>query len=210
MKKVIAICLSVIMILCNCVVVFAEPIELDDLPDEVDTNVKVTYNKEDNATVYSVNISWGALLFKYTTTGGWDATNHIYTNGSWSPEGNVAASQITVVNHSNAAVLTKINISDDGLNIPSGSSLNLYNADDRELPMAIATGDTVNGSDSGKVINSADGVGTDETSVKENLTRVAYVEMKNSPNKVFSNGTVAKITVTISPLPLPPTPPLPR
>lgn len=57
-----------------------------------------------SATVYSVDIAWDEMSFTYTAAGEgtWNPENHSYTGGSeasWSSSKN-----ITVTNHSNAAV----------------------------------------------------------------------------------------------------------
>ena len=68
-------------------------------------DVKGTYQAGDaSATVYSVDITWEDMSFTYTAAGQgtWDPENHSYTGGSeasWSSSKN-----ITVTNHSNAAV----------------------------------------------------------------------------------------------------------
>ena len=68
-------------------------------------DVKGTYQAGGaSATVYSVDITWEDMSFTYTAAGQgtWDPENHSYTGGSeasWSSSKN-----ITVTNHSNAAV----------------------------------------------------------------------------------------------------------
>ena len=68
-------------------------------------DVKGTYQAGGSgAVVYSVDIAWEDMSFTYTAAGQgtWDPENHSYTGGSeasWSSSKN-----ITVTNHSNAAV----------------------------------------------------------------------------------------------------------
>ena len=68
-------------------------------------DVKGTYQAGGSgAVVYSVDITWEDMSFTYTAAGQgtWDPENHSYTGGSeasWSSSKN-----ITVTNHSNAAV----------------------------------------------------------------------------------------------------------
>ena len=68
-------------------------------------DVKGTYQAGGaSATMYSVDITWEDMSFTYTAAGQgtWDPENHSYTGGSeasWSSSKN-----ITVTNHSNAAV----------------------------------------------------------------------------------------------------------
>ena len=72
---------------------------------EYSNNVKGTYQAGSaSATVYSVNIIWDSLEFTYTAAGEgtWNPATHKYDGGSeasWSGSKN-----ITVTNHSNAAV----------------------------------------------------------------------------------------------------------
>lgn len=72
---------------------------------EYSNNVKGTYQAGGaSATVYSVNIIWDSLEFTYTAAGEgtWNPATHEYDGGSeasWSGSKN-----ITVTNHSNAAV----------------------------------------------------------------------------------------------------------
>ncbi len=49
-----------------------------------------------------VNISWGAMSFKYTD-GDWNPDDHSYDDGRWEPTAN-GANEITVTNNSNVAV----------------------------------------------------------------------------------------------------------
>lgn len=74
---------------------------------DYNADVKGTYQAGGaSATVYSVDITWEDMSFTYTAAGQgtWDPENHSYTGGSeasWSSSKN-----ITVTNHSNAAVTT--------------------------------------------------------------------------------------------------------
>lgn len=70
--------------------------------------VKATYYTDDKAdTVYSVEITWGSMEYTYTigSEGTWDPSTHQYTGkseGEWTCDD--GADQVTVTNHSNAAV----------------------------------------------------------------------------------------------------------
>ena len=67
--------------------------------------------------VYKVDISWGAMKFEFNNQSGkWNTTTHEYddtgeTTAKWTEEGfiNGTNNQITVVNHSNAAVNATFN-----------------------------------------------------------------------------------------------------
>lgn len=61
--------------------------------------------------VYSVDVSWGSMLFTYQQ-GEWDADSHDYRNDSWSPaDGN--ANKITITNSGDWKVNTNISFSAD-------------------------------------------------------------------------------------------------
>ena len=72
-------------------------------------NVTGTYQEGDGSTtVYRVDITWGSMDFTYTAAGEgtWDPESHTYSgggNGNWSSTA-TGAGDITVTNHSNAAV----------------------------------------------------------------------------------------------------------
>lgn len=72
------------------------------------TQVKGTYREGGDPTVYSVDVTWGSMEYVYyanKSQGIWDPDNHTFggaVTGSWSCE--TGEDQITVTNHSNAAV----------------------------------------------------------------------------------------------------------
>ena len=82
--------------------------------DGTDTqNVQATYEATTAAsTVYSVDIIWGNMLYKYTVAdeGTWNPQTHQFDNastaGEWNNETN--ANKVTVTNHSNAAVKAEL------------------------------------------------------------------------------------------------------
>ena len=82
---------------------------IDKIGGEESTPVTGTYTEgSGSTTVYKVDITWGSMDFTYTTAGEgtWDPESHTYSggrNGSWSSTA-AGAGDITVTNHSNAAV----------------------------------------------------------------------------------------------------------
>lgn len=82
-------------------------------PTTANTNpqaqVKGTYQAsgEQPATVYSVDVSWGSLEYVYdvnNAAGTWNPETHMYEGATMKWTCNWGADQITVTNHSNAAV----------------------------------------------------------------------------------------------------------
>ncbi|MBQ2830399.1 MAG: hypothetical protein IJF15_05185 [Oscillospiraceae bacterium] len=113
MKKALSIVLVLVMALSLCTVALAGNDELATIGQAAKVEVKARSSAGGDAgTVYSVDVSWGAMQFTYTTGtySTWDPDIHDYTEVSannWIAQGN----DITVSNHSNAAV--KVNIAPD-------------------------------------------------------------------------------------------------
>lgn len=118
-----------------------------------DTNdVKATYSTDDKAdTVYSVAIAWGDMQYKYTvsTEGTWNPSTHKFDGasetGNWSCD--TGANQVTVTNHSNAAVNANFSyVSEEGYDGITGTfdknTQNLATAEGTEVlnaPKATST-----------------------------------------------------------------------
>ncbi|MDD4414368.1 MAG: hypothetical protein PHR14_07470 [Oscillospiraceae bacterium] len=106
MKKMISVLLVLALSLCLGINAFAVEIEEDG--GEASADVKGTYvSGGTEATVYSVDITWGSMGFTYTSAfiGNWNPDTHVYDNSTeekWTCDGN--ANKITVTNHSNANV----------------------------------------------------------------------------------------------------------
>lgn len=112
MKKIIALALSLILVLSLSVTAFAA----GEITAAGGTNQgTATGTYEDvvgGATVYSVDVDWINLAFKYVDTdeGTWNATNHDYDDvvpAHWELANDAeaeAVGTVTVVNHSNAPV----------------------------------------------------------------------------------------------------------
>lgn len=102
MKKATALILALILVMSLSTSALAATITTGD--QNIDVKGKYLDNTK-TPTVYSVDVSWGAMQFTYTESGAmtWDPANHTYTDstsGSWTANGNT----VTVTNHSNAEV----------------------------------------------------------------------------------------------------------
>lgn len=124
MRQVTAVAMATMMVAGLGTSVQAQTVT--SVPKEESQNVQATYNASTEAgTVYSVDITWGSLEYKYTvdTEGVWDPEKHEYTGaieGAWSAED--GADKITVTNHSNAAVKAELKYEqEDGYNAVTGS-----------------------------------------------------------------------------------------
>ena len=146
MKKMIASVLALILCAAMSTTVFAaSPIETEDGSDTKD--VKGTYAAgTPGGTVYSVDVTWGAMEFTYTaaSAGVWNPTTHTYDGtqaGGWSCEAD--ANKITVTNHSNVAVTAELSFADSGTG--TGITGGFYNASTggwtvSSIPMFTAVG----------------------------------------------------------------------
>lgn len=102
MKKFVSLVLALVMVMSLTTTAFAATITTGD------QNIDVEAKYQDNtttSTVYSVDVSWGAMQFTYTESGAmtWNPADHTYTDSTtagWTANGNT----VTVTNHSNADV----------------------------------------------------------------------------------------------------------
>lgn len=111
-KKMMAGCLAAALLAAQGSVVLAAQgsEEVTTSPGETNINVSGTYAQTGTpGTVYKVDIAWGSMEFTYTVNEAnrtWNPADHTYTNegsdGIWSCDS--GADEITVTNHSNAAV----------------------------------------------------------------------------------------------------------
>ena len=105
MKKLLTAVLTFALALSLCVPAFAATTVTENGgKQEIDVNAKYV-DSVDTATVYNVDVSWGAMEFTYTVSGTktWNPETHTYevsTSGAWTASSN----EITVTNHSNTAV----------------------------------------------------------------------------------------------------------
>lgn len=105
MKKLIATVTALILVSAMSTSVFALNGTLSDgQSSKIDVNAKYTENV-DMPEVYSVDVTWGEMQFIYSADGEktWNPDTHTYdinVTYSWSANDN----EITVTNHSNAAV----------------------------------------------------------------------------------------------------------
>lgn len=106
-KKLTAVAMTGMMVLgMGTSVCAASPIT--KIGDNDTKDVKATYATDKHAeTVYSVDIVWGSMEYKYTVSseGTWDPETHSFkdaTEGEWTC--NEGEDEVTVRNHSNAPV----------------------------------------------------------------------------------------------------------
>ncbi|MDO4516636.1 MAG: hypothetical protein Q4C76_05840 [Bacillota bacterium] len=110
MKKLLIVCMSVVLMLSLSVTVWAAAsysygVGLDS--KEIPVTAKYVAASEADV-VYSVDISWGSMEFTYTAGKAvWNPVNHTYDTSNtstavWACEND--ANKITVINHSNADV----------------------------------------------------------------------------------------------------------
>jgi len=96
--------LALLLVLAMSVNAFAA--ELDAQGESQDIDVKASYTTSATTpTVYSVDITWGAMEFTYSVGGtkDWNPADHSYsdnTTATWTASGNT----VTVTNHSNDEV----------------------------------------------------------------------------------------------------------
>lgn len=114
MKKMIALILTVVLVVGNCMVVYGVtglPVNYDVKTgeDSLTKNVTASYTESDTTIVYQLDLYWGDLKFKYTedTKNNWNSTTHQYesiTQGGWKAVTPGSSDVIRLVNHSNHEV----------------------------------------------------------------------------------------------------------
>lgn len=109
MKKLLIVCMSVVLMLSLSVTVWAAASSSYGVglgSNEIPVTAKYVAASEADA-VYSVDISWGSMEFTYTAGKAvWNPATHTYDTSTstavWACEND--ANKITVINHSNAEV----------------------------------------------------------------------------------------------------------
>lgn len=173
MKKMLALILALAMVLSMSVSAFAAT--ASDFTNNGFKDENVTVNVVATDTVYKVSITWDELAFTYSL-GSWNTTDHVYGKGSWNKE----SADITVVNHSNAAVTVKAE----------------YASEDTQV-----NGATINFSGTGaeETLASAAEVALGAPNVTDRANARTYkVTVSGNPTDVKAVTTVGKVTVTIS------------
>lgn len=105
MKKILSLILAMAIVMAMGTTAFAA-FEATISTGEQSIDVEAKYqDSTTTTTVYSVDITWGAMEFTYAESGAmtWNPADHTYTDNTtaaWTASGNT----ITVTNHSNAAV----------------------------------------------------------------------------------------------------------
>lgn len=102
MKKITALILALTLVMSMSITAFATTVDTGD--QDIDVKGKYLDNST-TPTIYSVDVTWGAMEFTYTESGTmtWNPADHTYTDSTsatWVANGNT----VTVTNHSNAEV----------------------------------------------------------------------------------------------------------
>ena len=181
MKKLLTAALALALAASLATTAFASSIT----PDGDATNdVTVTVGGENNV-VYSVEIAWDSMDFTYNygTGGGWDPTTHTYEEGTgkgWTGANTetakeTASADLTVTNHSNAAVSVSAKFSGQDTAISNGVTATL----------------------TGNVFDLGAGqIGEDNV---DKVYNSALVTVSGAPTKVDEKFTVGTVTVTVNP-----------
>lgn len=173
MKKILALVMSLTMTAAMGMTAFAENANIGTGNQSIDVEAKYSGGTE-TPTVYSVDVSWGAMEFTYAVggTSDWNPETHEYvdnTTAQWTANGN----KVSVTNHSNAGVTASFAF--DALETYSGISGTFDNAS-VELPSA-----------EGKAVNAAE------------LTGSAALTLDGVLNSSMTDFTkIGAITVTIN------------
>lgn len=126
-RKLFVVILALVLTLCMTATAFAGSKTVNDLTSEggqnpVNIDVTGTYSDtHTSSTVYSVDISWGAMNFTYSITGAakWNPATHEYDTAGestgWALNGTEGVDNaITVKNHSNISVKAKLSFANAG------------------------------------------------------------------------------------------------
>ena len=102
MKKITALILALTLVMSMSITAFATTVGTGD--QDIDVKGKYLDNST-TPTIYSVDVTWGAMEFTYTESGAmtWNPADHTYTD-STSATCVANGNTVTVTNHSNAEV----------------------------------------------------------------------------------------------------------
>lgn len=170
MKKFVALALTLTLALCA----FAIPTFAAPADQSHDVDVTVNTGVGGLETVYKVDVVWDDLAFTYTFGEGaaeWNPNSHAYetkqaegTVGSW----NKTTANITVTNHSNAALnvtATKADVANTGVT---------FEFTNDALALATAEGTAVDAAPSGTIACAVTGVPTSKANFKLSTITLAF------------------------------------
>lgn len=180
MKKLLIVCMSVVLVLSLSVTVWAAASSSYDVglgSKEIPVTAKYVAASEADV-VYSVDISWGSMEFTYTAGKAvWNPATHTYDTSTstavWACEND--ANKITVINHSNAEVSCNLTYNKEIDSVNGEFAYNSYS-----FPSAVAYKNITNA---------------------EALSFNAYLTLSGTLNSTITTATqVGTIVVKISPI----------
>ena len=192
MKKIIGIILIITLVICSSTITLADEAgNISGMGLNQDQTIEVSGQlSESIGTVYSVDISWQSMNFKYITTGArWNPDTHSFgsAEGQWSifdnEENRNNINTITVTNHSNGHV--EATLAYESVQTEPDVGGGFYNS----------AGENDGNSISMLVVSSAVGT-TREGAPKGN----AYLRLEGRPSDTWINGSggiLGTITVGI-------------
>lgn len=146
----------------------ASPIQALGGTDSNTVTVKVEASAA--TTVYYVEVSWDSLYFQYNFSGqNWDPTTHQYSNsGGWTTGTENPTANITVTNHSNAAVTANVKfveneVEKDSVGMVDGVTASLSN---NSIQLATAVGTTFANAPSGVAKLTISGAPTNNSAIE--------------------------------------------
>lgn len=139
MKKTVTLLLALTLCLFLCGPAFAAAVD----SSSGDVIIRVEGVAGDGAPVYYVTFQWESLQFTYDfkeTAKTWDPTDHDYTITTDGTAGwDRTSADVTVVNHSNAAVAVSASFSGSGTSISSNGVSAVLTNTSYTIPSAVGT-----------------------------------------------------------------------
>ena len=179
--------------------------------DKTTPGKDTTLDQDENGTItipegatFSVNIVWGDMNFKYDAGDTyWDPQAHAYKEdpenpGSWSPVTPSTGNKIEVTNNSNVGILAKVTYAPD-------TTSGIYNSVTGGIYSASTDGTQLTGTRSyqgaNETITNAFVLPNSvnyKTTTTPSTEQSAYLQLKNSPSKSWTNNTkIGTVTIAI-------------